>query len=182
MGTFEESLVIPERPAGRMTMSSVLLSSQLVPVAQSSEVETKGQGTRAPIAGSPLEMTGTKIVPSVTRYFSTQQTLYVFFQAYYPDKPEKSDVFDASTLRAGLVFFRGGLQVNATPLLAPTEVDEKAHSASFRISLALAKLPAGRYTVQAIVIAAGTQQAAFGRAYLALEKAAAPTQEAPASP
>ena len=182
MGTFEESLVIPERPAGRMTMSSVLLSSQLVPVAKSSEVETKGQGTRAPIAASPLEMTGTKIVPSVTRYFSTQQTLYVFFQAYYPDKPEKSDVFDASTLRAGLVFFRGGVQVNTTPLLAPTQVDEKTHSASFRVSLPLAKLPAGRYTVQAVAIAAGTQQAAFGRAYLALEGVVPQSPAAPASP
>jgi len=36
--------------------------------------------------------------------------------------------------------------------------------------------------VQAIVIAAGTQQAAFGRAYLALQKAAPPAQAAPASP
>jgi hypothetical protein len=36
------------------------------------------------------------------------------------------------------------------------------------------KLSAGRYSVQAVVIGAGTQQSAFGRAYLAL-------QEAPAS-
>jgi VWFA-related protein len=174
IGTFEESLTIPPRPATKMTLSSVLLSSQLVPVESSAgkspEVQTKGQGIRARMVTSPLELGGARIVPSVTRFFNQGQTLYVFFQAYYPEKLEKSGDFDPATLRAGLVFFRGGVQVNATPLLEPTQVDAKEHIATFRISLPLAKLPTGRYTVQAIVIAAGTQQSAFGRAYLALEQ------------
>src|SRR5271170_5227537 len=171
IGTFEQAFTVPQRPAERMSLSSVLLSSQLVPVAKSSEVQTRGQGTRAQIAASPLEMEGEKIVPSVTRYFTQQQTLYVFFQAYYPEKGDKSEAFDPATLRAGLVFFRGGVQENATPLLAPTAVDPKTRTASYRISLPLAKLPSGHYTVQAIAIAAGTQQSAFGRAYLALDQA-----------
>jgi hypothetical protein len=66
------------------------------------------------------------------------------------------------------MFFRNGFQINASPLLAPTEIDTKSRTASYRISLPLAKLPTGRYTVQAIVIAPGTQHSAFGRAYLAL--------------
>ena len=176
-----------------MTLSSVLLSSQLVPVEKAAEVQTKTMGTRANLAATPLEIEGERIVPSVTRFFNQQQTLYVFFQAYYPEKAEKSETFDADTLRAGLVFFRGGVQINATPLLAPTEVDPKTHTASFRISLPLAKLPTGRYTVQAVAIAAGTQQSAFGRAYLALAQAEAapgpaaappgtPDQPKPASP
>lgn len=182
MGTFEQQLVVPERPSARLTLSSVLLSSQLVAVEKTSEVETKGQGIRARIGASPLEMAGEKIVPSVTRLFSRQQTLYVFFQAYYPEKPEKSENFDPASLRAGLIFFRGGVQVNATPLLASTEVDEKTHTASFRISLPLAKLLTGRYAVQAIAIAAGTQQSAFGRAYLALEPASSATPAQPKPP
>jgi hypothetical protein len=118
-------------------------------------------------------MEGQRIVPSVTRFFTQQQTLYVFFQAYYP---EKSDSLDPSLLRAGLIFFRDGLQLNATTMIAATAVDTKTHTASFRISLPLAKLPTGRYSVQAVVIGAGTQQSAFGRAYLALEQPpAAPT-------
>jgi VWFA-related protein len=173
IGTFEQALSVPPRSAARMTLSSVLLSSQLVPVAKSSEVQTRGQGTRAQIAASPLEMAGEKIVPSVTRFFTQQQTLYVFFQAYYPEKADNADALDPSTLRAGLVFFRGGVQVNATPLLAPTAVDPKTRTASYRISLPLAKLPAGHYTVQAVAIAAGTQKSAFGRAYLAIEQASA---------
>lgn len=187
IGTFEQNFSAPVRPAQRLSLSSVLLSSQLVPVEKSSEVQTKTQGTRAKLATSPLEMQGQRIVPSVTRFFSQQQTLYVFFQAYYP---EKGEPFDANALRAGLIFFRDGVQVNTTPMLAPAAVDEKTHTASFRISLPLAKLPSGRYSVQAIVIGAGTQQSAFGRAYLALEQpptppttpAAAPSAPAGAAP
>lgn len=185
IGTFEQTFTVLQRPSERMTLSSVLLSSQLVPVAKSSEVQTRGQGMRAQIATSPLEMEGEKIVPSVTRFFTQQQTLYVFFQAYYPEKSDKAEPLDPGTLRAGLVFFRGGVQVNATPLLAPTAVDPKTRTASYRISLPLAKLPAGHYTVQAVAIAAGTQQSAFGRAYLALEQPPAspnPAAGPPAAP
>lgn len=167
IGTFEQNFSAPQRPSQRLSLSSVLLSSQLVLVEKSSDVQTKTQGLRAKLAASPLDMEGQRIVPSVTRFFTQQQTLYVFFQAYYP---EKSDSFDPSVLRAGLIFFRNGVQVNATPMVAPTAVDAKTHTASFRISLPLAKLPTGRYSVQAVVIGAGTQQSAFGRAYLALEE------------
>ncbi|MGH9737855.1 MAG: VWA domain-containing protein [Candidatus Acidiferrales bacterium] len=181
IGTFEEPLSIPARSTSRMTLSSVLLSSQLVPAEKSSEVRTQGEGIRARLTESPLEVQGEKIIPSVTRFFNQGQTLYVFFQAYLPEKAAKSSAFDASTLRGGLVFFRNGVQVNATPLLAPTEIDQHSHTASFRLSIPLEKLPKGRYTVQAVAIAAGTQQAAFGRSYFALEQSAAPgSQPAPA--
>ena len=187
IGTFEQAIKIPALPPNRITLSTVLLSSQIVPVEKSFEVQTKGQGTRAKLASTPLEMDGQRIVPSVTRFFTQQQTLYVFFQAYYPQqKAEKSDAVDPNLLRAGLVFFRNGLQINSTPLLPPTALDAKNHIASFRISLPLDKLPNGRYSVQAVVIAAGTQHSAFGRAYLALQRepgAPAPAPgDAPAVP
>ncbi len=181
-GTFEENLTVPPRPPARISLSSVLLSSQLVPVEKSAEAETKGEGFHAKLVTTPLEIAGERIVPSVTRFFNQRQTLYVFFQAYYPEKPEKNQAFDPTTLRAGLIFFRGGMQVNMTPLIESTQIDKKTHTASFRISLPLAKLPSGRYTVQAVVIAAGTQQSVFGRAYLALEQPPqAPTSAAPAA-
>src|ERR1700728_2028763 len=134
----------------------------------------------AKLPNSPLEMNGEAIVPSVTRLFAQNQTLYVFFQAYYPEKNENKERIDGNSLRAGLVFFRNGLQANATPLLAPSEVDPKKSTASFRISLPLSKLQGGRYTVQAVVIAPGTQHCAFGRSYLALLQAPPPPAAAPA--
>lgn len=173
IGTFEEDIAIPQPQPSRMTLSSVMLSNQIVPVQKSAEVQTKAQGLRARLTTTPLEMNGSRIIPSVTRFFTQQQTLYVFFQAYYPEKLEKGETFDPNTLRAALIFFRNGMQVNITPMLSPAELDTKTHTASFRISLPLAKLPTGRYAVQAVVVAPGTQQSAFGRTYLALDKAPA---------
>lgn len=170
IGTFEQDILVPQTQPDRIMLSSVLLSSQLVPIDKSAEVQTKGKGTRAKLVKSPLEVSGERIVPSVTRFFTQGQTLYVFFQAYYPEKSDKAEKFDPDTLRAGLIFFRSGIQVNATPLLSPVQLDAKSRTASFRISLPLAKLPAGRYTAQAVVIGAGTQHSAFGRAYLAIER------------
>ncbi len=165
IGTFEENLSVPAAQPSKMTLSSVVLSSQLIPVQKNSEVQTKGQGLHAKLVSSPLEVNGEAIVPSVTRLFMQNQTLYVFFQAYYP---EGKETLDPGSLRAGLIFFRNGLQVNTTPLLAPADVDAKKYTASFRISLPLVKLQGGRYTVQAVVIAPGTQHSAFRRAYMAL--------------
>lgn len=179
LGTFEQNLNVPAAQPAKLMLSSVLLSSQLVPVEKSSAVQTKTQGLRARNQTTPLEMEGERIIPSVTRFFTQGQTLYVFFQAYYPAKHEKGEEFDPASLRAGLIFFRNGLQMNATPMLAPAATDAKNHTASFRISLPLAKLPAGRYAVQAVVIGAGTQQAAFGRAYLAVQREVAAATPAP---
>jgi VWFA-related protein len=177
IGSFETDLILPPRPAARLSMSSVLLSNELVPIAKSSEVQTKEQGRVARISSTPLEMNGEKIIPSVTRLFTQQQTLYVFFQAYYPDGVETRQ------LRGGLIFFRNGEEIEATPLLIPASVDSETRTASFRISLPLSKLPLGRYSVQAVVVGAGTQQAAFGRAYLALlQPVATPGADATATP
>jgi len=191
IGTFEEDLIVPAAAAGKMMLSSVLLSSQLVNVQKTAEVQVKGQGTRAKLVASPLEMNGQAIVPSVTRFFTPGQTLYVFFQTYAPphDAGKGGDAkagdaapIDLNSIRAGLIFFRNGLQVNSTPLLAPTGVDEATRTASFRISLPLAKLLTGRYTVQAVAIAPGTQHSAFGRAYLALQTPPAGAAPAASSP
>ena len=175
IGTFEQDFVVLPAQPSKMTMSSVLLSSQLVAAEKSPAVTDKSQGTRAKLTTTPLDVQGQKIVPSVTRFFNQDQTLFVFFQTYYPDKGDQSENLDPSTVRAGLIFFRNGVQVNTTPMLAPTAVDQQNHTATFRISVPLAKLASGRYTVQAVTIAAGTQLSAFGRAYLAL-------QDSPATP
>jgi VWFA-related protein len=175
IGTFEQNLVVPAAQPEKVTLSSVVLSSQLVPIEKSSEVATKGQGVRAKITTSPLDIEGQRIVPSVTNYFTQRQTLYVFLQAYYPEKANKNETFDPNSLRAGLIFLRNGIQMNATPLIPPAQVDPKTHTVSFRVSLPLQKLPTGRYTVQVIAVAPGTQHSAFGRAYLALQQNPAAT-------
>jgi len=175
IGTFEQELVLPPPQPDRLELSSVLLSSQLEAVRKSSEVEKKALGADARLKASPLEVGGERIVPSVTRVFTTQQKLYVFFQAYLPPRS------DGSTLRAGLVFFRNGVRTNETQLVEPAEVGAKTRTAAFRISLPLEKLAPGRYTVQAIVVESSGEQAAFARTYFALRQPpAVPATSAPA--
>ena len=168
VGTFEDDLILAPPQPDRLALSTVLLSSQLVPVEKNAEVRTKAIGADARMQRSPLDMAGQRIVPSVTRVFTRQQTLYVFFQAYYPAKANPAN------LRAGLAFFRGGIRVSATPLVEAAEIDSRTRTASFRISLPLDKLPTGRYTVQAIAVDAGTEYSAFARTYLALRAPEAP--------
>ncbi len=171
IGTFESDLKLPPAEPDRLQLSSVVLSSQLVESAKSSEVQqTRGFAPDAKLKASPLDVGGERIVPSVTRLFTSQQMLYVFFQAYVPDKA------DPARLRAGpRKFFRNGARANQTPMVAPAQVDEKSRLASFRISVPLTQVGSGRYTVEAVVVEAGGAHAAFGRGYFALVPPAAAT-------
>jgi hypothetical protein len=125
-------------------------------------VQTRAYTRDARFRESPLEVAGERVIPSATRVFTSQQTLFVLFQAYAPEG------VDVNRLRAGLTFFRNGRQVNQTPMVAPAEVNAENRTASFRMSLPLAEIIAGRYSVQAIAVEAGGTHAAFGRNFLAL--------------
>jgi VWFA-related protein len=176
IGTFEQKLLLAPPLADRLQLSSMLLSSQVEAVQNTAQVKTQALAKDAKLKSSPLDVGGERIIPSVTRVFTGEQTLYVFFQAYAPQKA------DANSLRAGLVFFRNGQRLSDTPMVAPTEYDEKSRTASFRLSLPLSALSVGRYTVQAVVVEAGTSYAAFARNYFALlptSKPAAPAATLP---
>jgi VWFA-related protein len=158
IGSFEEDLNLPAAQYEKLELSPMLLSSQLGALqGKTSEVSKKTLGREVKLKSSPLEFSGGRIVPSVTHVFTTRQQLYVFFQAYLPEKTR------ASNIRAGLVFFRGGQRHNETPLVEPAAMDERTHSVSFRINLPLERLPPGGYTVQAVVVEDGGSLAAFGR-------------------
>ena len=172
IGTFEEPLTLAPEQVNQLQLSTVMLSSQVEEVKKTGEVKVQAAGADAKMKSSPLEVGGERIIPSVTRVFTDQQTMYVFFQAYLPPKA------DPASLRAGLVFFRNGERLSDTPMIPPTEFDDKTNTASFRISMPLTGLAAGRYTVQAIAVDAGTSYAGFARNYFALRLAPKPAAQA----
>jgi len=176
IGTFDQKISLARPQFDRLQVSSLLLSSQVEAVQNAAQIKTQALAKDAKLKSSPLDVGGERIIPSVTRVFFGEQTLYVFFQAYAPQKA------DANSLRAGLVFFRNGLRLSDTPMVAPTEYDEKSRTASFRLSLPLASMAPGRYTVQAIVIDAGTAYAAFARNYFALRPTSKPVAAATIAP
>ena len=63
-------------------------------------------------------------------------------------------------------------------MISATEYDDKSRTASFRLSIPLADLATGRYTVQAVVVDAGTTYAAFARNYFALRATPKPAASA----
>lgn len=182
IGTFEDDLVLTPQQTNKLALSTVMLSSQIAEQAarrrpQGQQVRTRALGIDARFRTSPLDMGGQRIVPSVTRVFTSQQTLYVFFQAYAAPKT------DPNNLRAGLVFFHNGQRTNDTPVVEPSEVNPTTRAASFRISLPLDKFVTGGYKVQAVVVEAGGSEAAFAQNFFALRKPVATVPAAaPATP
>ena len=162
IGTFEENLKIPPLLPARLELSSILLSSRTESGKKNSEVERSAVGPDARLKVTPLDVQGGHIVPSVTRVFTTQQRLIVFFQAYW-----QGDL-DGSKLRSGLVFYRDGEWSSETPVSLPSRADTKAHIASFRVDLPLEKFQVGQYTVQAITVDPSGERAAFARNYFAV--------------
>lgn len=162
IGTFEQDLNLPAAKEEKLELSSVLLSSQVEPIRQQTEVERDAMVKDAKMKQSPLEVGGERMIPSVTRVFTTQQNLYVLFQAYVPQKA------DPAKLRAGLIFFRQGQRISETPMVESAGFDAKTRTAVFRMSLPLEKFAPGRYTAQAVVIEAGGTHSAFARSFFAL--------------
>ena len=176
IGTFEQDLLIPAAKEEKLELSTVMLSSQIEPVRQNvADVERRGMVREAKLKASPLEVGGERVIPSVTRVFTTQQNLYVLFQAYVPQKA------DAAKLRAGLVFFRQGQRISDTPMVEAAGYDAKSRTAVFRLSLPLEAFAPGRYTAQAVVIEAGGAHSAFARTHFALRPPVAPALKATAA-
>ena len=96
IGTFEDSLKLPAPAVDRLQLSSVMLSSQLVEDQKNTEVKTKGLAPDAKLKQNPLDVEGERVVPSVTRVFTSQQQLYVFFQVYAPEKTDPAELQKAA--------------------------------------------------------------------------------------
>ena len=157
MGSFEEQLDLQSREPDRLELSSLVLSGQLEAAVANREQTKTTLGSAVHLKTTPLEVSGQRIVPSVTRVFNKSEALYIFFQAYVP--PDQ----DVSHARAGLEFFRDGEWSSETALVEAAEVDKATHSASFRIRLPLEKFAPGYYTVQAVTVEQGSQEAAFAQ-------------------
>jgi VWFA-related protein len=160
MGTFETRLVIPDLAAEKswLPISSVVLSNQVE--AQSAALATGDQDKRA-MADHPLIQNGQKIVPSVTRAFRRDQTLFVYLEAFEPETPQP--------LETTVAFYRGKSKVFETPMqLAKDGFKAQAKVQPVKMNVLLTALEPGRYTCQVNVIDRQSQKVAFWRAPVAV--------------
>lgn len=163
MGTFQTSFVVPNlnKELQRVPISSVVLSSQRVDLRDAIYNAAKDKGKAELV--NPLLEEGQKLIPSVTRVFSSSRDMYVYLQAYKPAAPSAQPVV------AFVSLYRDGAKVLETP---PSQVtaplDKKVNPLPLRFTLVLQQLPPGKYTCQVTVLDPTGQKAAFWQAPVTL--------------
>lgn len=158
IGTYLNKFVVPNlnKEEKRIPISSVVLGSQRVDL---SAAIYNAAGKRSALDANPLVQEGRKLIPSVTRVFSKARDLYVYLQAYEPSTPA------LEPLIAYVTFYRGPMKAFETPLMPVTEgLSTRLKTMPMRFSLALDKLPAGRYICQVTVVDPTSSKAAFWQA------------------
>jgi VWFA-related protein len=160
MGTFETRIEVPDLSVkmDQLPLSSVIWSNQREPLSAAVGAAEKQKKL---LATHPLVRDGQKLVPSITRVFRRDQTLYVYFEAYNPGTEGEARV---PSVAATLSFFRGSRKESET---APVRVTQLAPSrssvAQFQFQLPLSRLAPGRYTCQVSVIDEIGRRFAFAR-------------------
>ncbi len=171
IGTFQTTFVIPNlnKEVKRIPISAVVISSQRVNLNDAIYNASKAKDTAKNNAVDPLVQDGKRLIPSVTRVFSTGHEIYVSFQAYKPPPAATPPAPDTQPLFAFVTLYQGGKKMYETP---PESIVPSATSrlGTMRLNfdLGVDNLPRGSYDCQVTVIDPSTQKAAFWRASITL--------------
>jgi hypothetical protein len=139
----------------QLPISSVVLASQLVDAASSVPYMA---GVRPPTqpAVNPLVQNGKRIIPSVTRVFSSQSDMYVYLQAF------ERGATTAAPLTARVAFYNGQVKVLETPEVKVSDgLDPKSRMLPVTMNVGLGSLRPGRYDCQVTVVDPATQKSAI---------------------
>jgi hypothetical protein len=161
IGTYMHTFVVPNlmKEEKKIPISSVVLASQRIDLADSLFSAGKTSAQDKNQAVDPLVQNGQRLMPSITRVFSRSRDLYIYLQAY------ERTATTTEPLVAFVTFYRGRNKAFETPPLPVTEgLDPKTHAVPLRFSLALSKLPPGKYDCQVSVVDPAGQKAAFWQA------------------
>ena len=157
IGTYISKFVVPNlnKETQRIPISSVVLSSQRIDLKDA--LFTAGKDKEQ--ISNPLVQDGQKTIPSVTRVFSRAHDMYVYLQAYEPSAET------VQPLVAFVTFYRGQAKVFETaPLPVAEGLNNRLKTVPLKFSIAMSKLPTGRYTCQVTVLDPKDQKAAFWQA------------------
>jgi VWFA-related protein len=161
IGTYQAAFAVPNlmREQKRLPISSVVLSSQRIPMTEALLTVQKGAAQLT----NPLIFDGQKLFPSVTRVFSKSRDMYVFLQAY------QRGATTTQPLVAFVTFLKGDQKVLETdPLQVIDGIDPKSKAVPLRFSIPLETLEIGRYDCQVTVLEPTGQKVAFWQAPIAL--------------
>src|ERR1700678_4395447 len=165
IGTYQTVFVIPHlnKEDKHVPISPVVLSDQRVDLKEALYDVEKGAHREKEAAVNPLVQNGQKLVPSVTRVFSTSHEIYVYLQAY--KQPVPGGPPSSQPLFGFVSLYLGDKKVLETP---PIAVASDATTRlgiiplSFRVSID--HLVAGDYDCQITVLDPAKQKTTFWRA------------------
>jgi VWFA-related protein len=175
IGTYQTNFIIPNlnKEIKRIPISAVVLSSQRVDLKDAIYDAAKTKDRAKDDAANPLVQEGRKLIPSVTRVFSTGHQVFVYFQAYKQKEPAAAATPSSSAaespLFAFVTLYQDGKKLFETP---PKSIEPNAANRlgtmPLSFDLGVDKLPRGRYDCQVTVLDPSAQKAAFWRAPILL--------------
>jgi hypothetical protein len=162
IGTYQAAFTIPNlmREELRLPISSVVLSSQRVPMSEALHTVQKNGAAQFT---HPLVFDGQKLFPSVTRVFSRSREMYVYLQAY------ERGAETTQPLVAFVTFLRDNEKVLETqPLAVMDGLDPRSKAVPIRLSVPMDGLAPGRYDCQVSVLEPNGRKVAFWQAPIAV--------------
>jgi VWFA-related protein len=165
IGTYQTSFVIPNlnKETRTIPISSVVLSGQRLDIKDALYNVPHGKQETKDAAANPLVENDRKLIPSVTRVFSTQRELYVYLQAYAGGSTGTASPSHAShPLVAFVGLYREQKKVFETPAKAVTpETDSRLGTVPFNFDIPLSGIAPGRYECQVSVVDPTNHRVAF---------------------
>jgi VWFA-related protein len=159
MGTFETKFTVPDLKSDKtVRLSSVILSNQREAV---SAAVGAADNNKKLMANHPLVQDGQKTVPSITRVFRKDQTLYVYFEVYDPSLDADSKMPD---IVASVELMQGARKAFISP---PSRANKLGTTrpgvVAFNFQVPLAKMSPGEYISQVDIIDEFGKKFAFPR-------------------
>jgi VWFA-related protein len=149
-GSYETDFVVPDVKREAIKVSSVIVGTQLQPVARKSD-------------GNPLIKDGRELVPNVTHVVAASQHLYFYYEVYDPAQPVK--------VLTSIAFFRGRQRAFETPLVQQTALGgANGKAAVFQFDVPAASLKPGLYTCQVNVVDDSAGAFSFRRLQLYIKR------------
>ena len=161
IGTFQTTFTIPNlnKDLKHIPTSSVVLSSQRVEIKDALYNAQKTKDQEKEEAVNPLVQNGQKLIPSVTRVFSKNHSLFVFLQAYKG--------LDAPTqpLVAYVTLYQGQAKAfESQPIEVSAQANTRLGLVPLSFTVPLDQLPVGEYNCQVSVVDPAGQRGKFWQA------------------
>jgi hypothetical protein len=164
IGTYQTSFDIPNinKEEKRVPISSVVLSSQRVDLQDVLYDAEKKKEKEKETAVNPLVQDG-KLVPSVTRVFSTRREIYVYLQVYKPLR--RKQPAQQPTPLGFVSLYRGNQKVFETaPTAVIPAVASRLRTMPLNFTVTMERLPPGEYACQVTILDPTTLKSNFWRA------------------